>query len=317
MKKSGFFLLAILFIECSGTSSDPQIVDPATDSFFEATTPLGVAVKKILGITADDKHEMMKWRLTLNKDPKKLAPTTFTLTYEYGIPKQGTRGFMDGSKKVELTGNWVIEKGTPANKATTIITVTSSGMPVSLSFLQADENILHLLDDAKNLMVGNGAWSYTLNRKDPVPQKKFITGDILASQVLAANDTIGVFEGRTPCYTGLTNINDISSNGCQLVKCQLILLPSVDTHNPADFILKTVYVGKGDNKYTITGKWKMLQRTASDPAAIIYQLEPGSLKSSTPLLLLKGDDNILFFTDPDGRLLVGNDYCSYTLSKVR
>ena len=316
MKRAGFYLLAILFIESSGTSAGSKVTDPVNDSFFEATTPLGIPVKKMLGITADDKHEMLKWNLTLTRATKN-TPSAFKLLYEYGIPKQGTRGFMEGSKKVELIGNWVIEKGTTANNAATVVRLSATGVPVSLSFLQADENILHLLDENKNLMIGNGAWSYTLNRKDPVPQNKIIRGEVLTSQILAVNDTVGIFEGRTPCNDGLTKINNISLNGCQAIKCQLILLQNVNTHSPATFILKTVYVGKGDNRYTTTGKWKMLRGKTSDPATIIYQLEPEAAKSGTPISLLKGDDNILFFLDPDGRLLVGNNYCSYTLNKKR
>ena len=231
-------MLAILFIECSGSSSGSKVADPANDRFFEATTPLGVGVKKMLGISADDKHEMLKWNLALSKDPKKNTPSRFRLLYEYGIPKQGTRGFMEGSKKVELIGSWVIEKGTTSKKGTTIVRLTATVPMVSLSFLQADENLLHLLNENKNLMVGNGAWSYTLNRKDPVPQNKFTAGELITSQILAVTDTVGIFEGRTPCYDGLTKMNDISLNGCQAIKCQLILLQNINTHNPASFILK-------------------------------------------------------------------------------
>jgi len=55
--------------------------------------------------------------------------------------------------------------------------------------------------------------------------------------------------------------------------------------------------------------------TLSDPAAIIYQLEPGSGKSNASVLLLKADDNVLFILDKDTHFLVGNEYCSYTLNR--
>ncbi len=38
-------------------------------------------------------------------------------------------------------------------------------------------------------------------------------------------------------------------------------------------------------------------------------------KQAYSLYLLKGDDNILFFVDPNGRLLVGNEDFSYTLNR--
>ena len=99
MQKATLLFFAILYFQCSGTSFGSDTVDPPAKSFFEATTPCDISIKKILGINADDKSDMMKWDLTLDKDPKKLTPTTFKLVYEYGKPKQGTRGFMDGSKK--------------------------------------------------------------------------------------------------------------------------------------------------------------------------------------------------------------------------
>ena len=318
MQKAAFVLFAMLFFECSGRSSDSQLVEPSTQSFFEATTSCGISIKKILGINTDDKSQMMRWELILDKDSKKLTPTTFKLSYEYGIPKQGTRGFMNGSKKVELDGTWKFEKGIATNREAIVITLVTPGSPVSLSFLQADENILHFLDDTKHLMVGSAAWSYTLNRKDPVPGNKFAPVPCLSSQIVTTSDTVGIFDGRTPCNDKLTSINNISLDGCQGIKCQLILLQDVTTHTPSSFILRTIYVGNGDNNiYSITGKWKMMQRAANDATTLIYQLKPDSNKSDDQLLLLKGDDNILYFVDNECRLLVGNSYLSYTLNRKK
>jgi hypothetical protein len=318
MQKAAFLLFAMLFFECSGTNASLQLIDSSTQIFFEATTPCGIAIKKILGINADDKSQMMKWELILDKDPKKLNPTIFRLRYEYGMPKQGTRGFMDGSKIIELEGTWKIEKGIATNKEATVITLIMSGSPGSLSFLQADENILHFLDDTKHLIAGSAAWSYTLNRKEPMPGNKFVPIPVLSSQIVTTADTIGIFDGRTPCYHKLTNLHNISLEGCQGIKCQLILLQNVKTHLPSSFILRTIYVGNGDNNiYSITGKWKMMQRTANDATTLIYQLKPDSNKPDDQLLLLKGDDNILYFVDNECRLLVGNSYLSYTLNRKK
>lgn len=316
MQKTALLFLLILNFQCSGTSSRSGLVDPPVKSSFEATTPCNITIRKILGINEDDRSEMMKWNLTLDMDPKKLTPTTFKLVYEYGIPKQGTRGFMDGSKKVELNGNCTIEKGIATNETAIVLTLTVPGSPVSLAFFKPDDNILHLLDNARRLMVGSAAWSYTLNRKDPVLQNEYNPIPVLSPLTTPNTDTVGIFEGRTPCNHDLTSINDLTPEGCQGIKCQLILLQDVLTHTPATFILRTVYVGKGDNKYSITGKWKMMRRSPAD-ATIIYQLVPDPDKSNTSLLLLKGDDNILFFVDNHSRLLVGNNYCSYTLNKKK
>ena len=196
--------------------------------------------------------------------------------------------------------------------------MTADNSNIVLSFLKPDENLLHLLNDDKELVIGGAGWSYTLNRTNPVmsPQDKFIPVTVTSQVVTASSDTVGIFQGRTPCNAALRAINDISPNGCQVVKCQLILLQDVKTHSPSTFILKTIYVGNGDdNIYSVIGKWKLMQGTSKDPAAILYQLEPGSGKSNPSILLLKAGDNILFFLDNDTHFLVGNEYCSYTLNR--
>ena len=90
-----------------------------------------------------------------------------------------------------------------------------------------------------------------------------------------------------------------------------------NTRTPDSFLLETIYVGKGDNRYSTKGKWKLLQVVAGNPTAIVYQLEPDPGNPKKQLLLLKADDNILFFLDNNAHFLVGNDYCSYTLNNVR
>ena len=157
-------------------------------------------------------------------------------------------------------------------------------------------------------MNGTAAWSYTLNRSKPSnSQTKFTATVNSSSAVISKEDTIGVFEGRTPCFDKLRAIHDIPANGCQLIKCQLKLLRN------GEFVLKTIYVGTGNSVYHSTGKWKLMQ--TGDAATLIYQLTPDGGKAGA-LLFLKADDNILFLLDDNGKLLVGNDYCSFTLNKA-
>ena len=320
MKKASFCLVAILVFLCVGiTNSCSQPVESSAQSFFGATTPCNEEVKKILGIPADTECEMMKWNLTLYPDSKKITPTSFNLVCVYGIPKQGTRGFMEGAKTIELKGKCSREKGIPGNTKAVVYNLTANNSSITLSFLQPSENLLHLLNKDKQLMIGTAAWSYTLNRTNPIPdsRKKFILKVITPEQISTDSDTVAIFEGRTPCNAALLEINDISANGCQIIKCQLVLLQDVNTHSPATFILRTVYVGKGDTKYSVTGKWKLMRGVANDQAAIVYQLETDSNKPKTPILLLKADNNILFFLDNDTSFLVGNEYCSFTLNRAK
>ena len=60
----------------------------------------------------------------------------------------------------------------------------------------------------------------------------------------------------------------------------------------------------------------MLKGTKTDPGAIVYQLEPDSGKPHS-LVLLKADNNILFFLDENMNHLVGDTYTSYTLNRAK
>ena len=320
MKKVKFLLATISFISFIGlTNSCSQSSGASVQSSFEATTPCDETVKKMLGIPAGTKCEMMRWKLTFYRDSQKLTPASFSLVCEYGMPKQGTRGFMEGANKIELKGKWTTGKDIRKNNRADVYTLMADSRGISLSFLQPDPNLLHLLNEDKSLVKGNGAWSYTFNRTEPIRRSlnNFTPRAISQTVVTGGSDTIGIFEGRTPCNSALTELKNISENGCQIIKCRLILFQDMNTHTPSTFLLQTIYVGKGDTKYGTTGKWKLMQGTVDDPAAVVYQLEPDTGKSPAPLLLLKADDNILFFIDNDTHLMVGNNYCSYTLNRTK
>ena len=314
------FSLATLFFYCfvgPSCSQETGTGEKSLKKIFEATTPCSDEVKELLGIPGDLKCEMMKWSLVLSSNSKK-QPSVFNLLYTYGSAKQGTRGFTEGAKTIELKGKWAIEKRNSKN-SDVVITLMPDNSSLKLSFLQPGQNLLHLLNKNKQLVNGTAAWSYTLNRTEPVTPSpgKFNPRLVTSPQLPVSSDTVGIFYGRTPCNKTLRDINNISAEGCQIIKCRLVLLQDTNTHLPTNFIIQTIYVGKGDNRYTVTGTWKLLQGIVDDPAAVVYQLLPASGKSQNQLLLLKADDNILYFIDNDTHLLVGDSYSSYTLNKAK
>lgn len=298
----------------------PSCSQPAGSSkktSFEATTPCNEEVKQLLGIPAGIECEMMKWDLTLYRDEKDL-PSTFDLTYTYGLAKQGTRGFKEGAKTVELKGKWITKKTSILNIDKNVIILTPTNTSIGINFLQPGDGILHLLTQNGNPMVGDAAWSFTLNNKNPVVSSSgsIVSKELTTTGIISNTDTVAVFVGRTPCHASLRKLNTISAEGCNLIKCKLILLQDQKTQSPANFIIQTIYVGKGDNRYTVTGKWKVMQGMAGDPKAILYQLLPDLPQAENELRLLKAGDNLLFFIDGNSQLLVGNDYCSYTLNRA-
>jgi hypothetical protein len=304
-------LLSVCFNSCSQTTA------PASSQagIFIATTPCDDVSKKLLHIPLDTKYAMMKWRLELNQDPATLNPTTYKLVVKYGMDKQGSRDFAEGAQTIELKGKWTLEKKFTGNAAVIVYILSDESASASLSFLQVGSNLLHLLDEDHHPVVGTGAWSYTLNRIDPVHSAPSKLAVQTTSSPLSTDSVIvGVFDGRTPCNNDLLALNGISSNGCQIIKCRLTLYQDIKTHTPTTFQLYTVYVGKGDNRYSTAGKWTVTKGTQDDHNAIVYQLQPDSGKSQS-LSFMKAGDNILFMLDENRNLLVGNDYVSFTLNK--
>lgn len=316
MKQVRLFLVTTSVSICflaTNSCSQTTPASPIQPAIFTVTTPCNEIITAMLHISPDIKCEMMKWKLTLNQDIKNSNPYTFNLVCEYGSPKQGTTGFTSSAKKTELNGKWTIVNGTPENSEAKVYKLDADNAPVSLSFLNLDQNLLHLLDNDKHLMVGTAAWSYTLNRKNPVPVSP---GKVSSRAVSSALDSIaGIFGGRTPCIKALGDENGVNINGCQIIKYKLTLYQETKTRTPTTYHLRTIYVGKGDSSYTNTGKWQIIRGTKADPGAIIYQLE--LVNTQKNVSLMKGDDNILFFLDDKGNLFVGNDYVSYTLNRVK
>jgi hypothetical protein len=318
MKQVKLFLFATyvactVFITNSCSQSTSSVKSNVT--VFNATTPYDDIVKKLLHISSNSKYEMMKWHLALHNDPTTSSAGNYSLTCSYGLAKQGTRDLMAGAETLQLKGKWTVDK--QKNKIP-IYRLNADNSPIALSFAQPGPNLLHLLNGNDQMMIGTGAWSFTLNRTDPVAVStgKTVVPVDISQSIVSDSLVIGVFDGRMPCNKSLVALNDISLPGCQLIKCRLKLYQDIKTHQPSTFELLTIYVGKGDNRYSTTGKWKMIQGTPTDPMAIVYQLDPGSGNLQS-LLFLKADDNLLFFLDQDRHFLVGDGYTSYTLSKTR
>lgn len=92
-----------------------------------------------------------KWDLTLFQDAVTLTPTTYKLNGTF-------------YRKRVKEGTWAIRRGTKIDPEAEVYQLDPDTPQHSLLFLKADENILLFLNRPGNLMVGNGDFSYTLNR---------------------------------------------------------------------------------------------------------------------------------------------------------
>lgn len=152
-KRNGLILLAICFIQASRPSPEPAI--------FVASTPCDMIPRAMLSIPTNTDCELIKWTLALRRDPRNQAPTTYKLSYTYGMSKPNTTGFMNGGTSLEKEGKWV--SLTESNRE--IFRLNSDTPEIAINFVKLQDNLLHLVDAQGKLMIGHGGWSYTLNRK--------------------------------------------------------------------------------------------------------------------------------------------------------
>lgn len=273
--KRFLFLLSILLTCFTATANMRTYI---------GSTPADATVRAFLGISTVDSIDFIRWKMDI-------GPETFSINCQYGLCNPGTPGFRDEQKmifegRVTRSGNYYNLKHKDR----------------SISILEVNENVLYLLDHRKNMLTGNGGWSYALNRRTPVTTEAI---HIRSDQKPIPNRI--VFEGRTPCQelSALLGLN--KRDACNKMKWLLIFYRDSVTGNPSHFLMN----GMEYREETMAkGKWQII---TGDNNHIIYRLYLD--RWSRPLDLQQGDDNILFFTDADGRLMVGNEDFSYSLNR--
>jgi len=254
----------------------------AKENTYTGSTPAGFSVRLFLGIPLKDSIDFIRWQLIL--DDKH-----YTLNCNYGISKSNTNGFINGGKKIMLSG--------AVSKEENYYRLQNQNK--SLKIAEINRNLLQLLDTANKLLAGNGGWSYTLNNTTPFATDQINT----KAQQTVLKDSV-IFEGRTPC-----SVPGVIPEGtlCYKLKWLIILYSTADIDRGTYKVIGTAYRKNGGR----TGSWKSV--TGKD-GRITYQLNDEN--SNSFLYLLKLDENVLIFTDEHGNLLVGNEDFSYTMNKV-
>jgi hypothetical protein len=138
---------------------------PRVMAQFVGSTPCDALPRALLEIAATSNCERITWELTLFTNSDITLPVTFTLVTTYGMQAHNSSGFIGGGKRKTLEGKWIKMKATKDNPDALVYELRSSQGHESITFVSVSENLLHLLDTNKHLMVGDASWSYTLNRK--------------------------------------------------------------------------------------------------------------------------------------------------------
>ncbi len=298
------------------TGPSPVPAGPSLHGVFEGITPCSALARPLPQIPADSNCEQMIWKIILYQDPVTSAPTTYTLNAAYGVPHQGTMGLAVGGTPIVMEGSWAILAGTMLYPDAVVYQLNPDSTQTAVSFLKLNEDILHVLTSDKTLLVGNGGWSYTLNRTD-----NRIPGPLTAQPdpaegstrpplppMPAGSSVLGVFEGRTPCHAIVFEFTTTTSYpGCLKIKWKLTLYQDQTTGAPSTYL----YQG---TRTLREGTWSILRGTDSDPEAVVYQLQLDDARP--PVSFLKVDENHLFLLDRELNFLVGDALFSYTLSRT-
>ncbi len=117
---------------------------------YEGRSPCREIAREINKTVSADCMKL-KWDLTLYQNPATGTSTTYML-----------KGTLYRQQIGE--GKWAIIKGTKTNPDAVVYQLDPDKPQGSLFLLKADDNILFFLSKEKNLLLGNGDFSYTLNR---------------------------------------------------------------------------------------------------------------------------------------------------------
>lgn len=272
------------------------------------STPGDELIKSTLNIPTNKEVDFIRWNLTLNDS--QASQNTFTLDIAFGVSKPNTLGFKVEEKR-SYEGTFTISHDKSEILSRTIYHFKSPSLSTALMMVKLHENIFHLLTSQQRLMVGNGGWSYTLNRKELI-HNGALNLPVLTSPSTLLSDTTRqvIYDGRTPCqdYAAEHQLNVTAD--CFKLKWRLILNRDAITHKPTTYTIRKVV----DNiPQDVSGNWRIIKGIKENPNAIIYQLDPEYPQNS--ICLLAGDDHVLFFLDKKYRLHAGNGDFSYTLNR--
>lgn len=305
---AGWFACSVLLIEsCTGAdnkrSSTSEIV-------LVASTPGDSLVKSMLHIDAGMDLDFIRWNLTIGMG--RGNTNTWLLKVHYGKSRPNTIGFDEDALTRTLQGKYdVIDRGDGSLRGK-IYRLTSSDPRTTISLVKLNDNIFHLLTPDNKLMVGNGGWSYTLNRQNTLTSLPCVLPSLSDRSTLpddVAQEVI--FEGRTPSreFERAYGLQVFSAGN--KIKWRLTLYRDSVTMLPAKYNLSRT--GIEDRTSGVEGTWAIIEGTEGNPDAVIYQLDPD--RPAKSIYFYVGSEDVLFFLDRDQKLLTGNADFSFTLNR--
>ena len=267
---------------------------------FTGSTPGDEEVKALLNIPSTTVVDFMRWKLDLSEEDE------FVLNITYGESKPNTLGFKKENLLL-LKGNYQLTEKSINGHSVKLYELNSPQMKSALHFKVIHGGLLHLQDSQGSLMVGNGGWSYNLNKSTDVKNDEILW----VSDVSDHKETEMVFEGRTPCQPFANEHPEMNvSETCFKLKWKLILKRNPKSLEAEDYKLRKVVDGR---PLEVTGHWKIMHGLPDRPNAVIYVIEPDNPAES--FAFLAADDNILYFLNKEMLPFIGNEDFSFTLNR--
>ena len=142
-------------------------INPAMDSSpdlygcFTASTPCSAELKKFLNIPSAEKCDQIKWKIYLYKNANPASSAKFRIERDFIYYVDNRTDKNMGSAVIE--GDWKESTGQVSGKTAALFQLTAADGSV-IRFRKLDENLIHLLNGRKELMVGDGGYGYTFSR---------------------------------------------------------------------------------------------------------------------------------------------------------
>lgn len=289
-------LLLLLLYNVGMLDANVQGSSTSTNAIeLQASTPCDSVIMTMLHIEQAGVIDFIRWNLVLSPN------NSFELNIKYGESQPNTLGFKVENHQ-EIKGAFTVQKSEAPRGD---IYQLSADSGIRFSFIKLNADLYHLLDPDQQLMLGNGGWSYCLNRKTPTRQKTTLPS-LAAATLSKATPYVAVYDGRTPCTKLAEEYAIPVSDQCIKLKWRFTLYRDSVTLKPTTYTAIRIF----RRAEPITGKWSIEQKGD----ATIYQLHPDDKKDEA-LQFLVGDDNVLFFLDKQQRLMVGDENFSFALNR--
>jgi hypothetical protein len=149
-----FLLLgSLLFCACQGVT--PFVEDPTVLPGRDPAAGEGL-FGNFAGRIPCAPRDKIKITLSLFERPGDHAPTTYQLE----------RVGEDGNARITTRGHWTKTVGAPTDPNAVVVRLDANSPPQFTRYMVVGNKLLLMLDRNDDLLVGNGAWSYTLSKVD-------------------------------------------------------------------------------------------------------------------------------------------------------